>query len=110
MDLQLDHKYDREYARGLVVFRVRFEGGKTGGFERPFFSLHAALRPRPPPLLRITVSTPAFPDHAHTTMIEGVIGKLGVPWIWKGVGEGNSTLIWSWSKRRSEGLVEEGGR
>ena len=36
MDLQLDHKYDREYARGLVVFPVRFEGGKTGGFQRPF--------------------------------------------------------------------------
>ena len=56
------------------------------------------------------MSTPAFPDHALTTMIEGVIGKLGVPWIWKGVGEGNSTLIWSWSREgQKESLKREGG-
>ena len=39
-----------------------------------------------------TDSTPEFPDHAHTTMIEGVIGKLGVPWISKGVGEGTDSI------------------
>ena len=43
-------------------------------------------------------------------MIEGVIGKLGVPWIWKGVGEGNSTLIWSWSREgQKDSLKREGG-
>jgi hypothetical protein len=43
-------------------------------------------------------------------MIEGVIGKLGVPWISKGVGEGKSTLIYSWSREgQKDPLKREGG-